>query len=265
MRQDIAPHFRRGRGGERRNLGAAQCFEDLIEPEIIGPEIVTPHRKAMGLINGEERDRALSQRFEKRPAPKAFRRNIDQLKFAPGQRSNALALFLRAERTVDQCRGNAAALERIHLVLHQRDQGRDNDRGPLDQKRGQLITKRFAAARRHHNQRIGAARDGADHFLLGVEEFPETEVFFKDFVWGHGASRFWRSSTLSAGRLSPIATFFPSNGDGLQNGSFQTITHVAPQRFTKTAIVVRTRTLSIETALKPSAASTSKNGMKSRA
>ena len=93
MRQDIAPHFRRGRRRERRNLGTAQRFEHLIEPKIIGPKIVAPHRETMRFIHSEKRDRALSQRFEKRPAAEAFRRDVDQFEFAPGQRPNALPLL----------------------------------------------------------------------------------------------------------------------------------------------------------------------------
>ena len=122
------------------------------------------------------------KRFEKRPAAEAFRRDVDKFEFAPRQRPDALALLSRAERAVDQRRGNASALERVDLVLHQRDQGRDHHRGSLQEKRRKLITERFAAARRHHDERIGAARDGGDHFLLRIEKFSETEIFFEDFV-----------------------------------------------------------------------------------
>ncbi len=90
MRQDIAPDFRRGRRGERRNLGAAQRFEHLIEPEIIGPEIVAPHREAMRLIHGKKGDCALPERFEKRAAAKTFRRDVDQFELAPRQRAGCV-------------------------------------------------------------------------------------------------------------------------------------------------------------------------------
>ncbi len=192
MRQDIAAHFGRRRRREGGHLGPAERLEHLIEPEIIGPKIVAPHREAMRFIHREKRDGALAQRFQKRPAAEAFRRDVDKLELAPRQRPDPLALLRRAERAVDQRRGNAAALERIDLVLHQRDQGRDHHGGSLEEKRRELIAERFAAARRHHHQRIGATGDGGDHFFLRVEKFSETEIFFENFVGGHVDHRLCR-------------------------------------------------------------------------
>ena len=112
-------------------------------------------------------------------------RDVDQFELAPRQRPDAFALLSRAERAVDQRRGNAAALERIDLVLHQRDQGRDDHGGSLEEKRGELIAERLAAARRHDHERIGAARDGGDYFFLRIEKLSKAKIFFEDFVGGH--------------------------------------------------------------------------------
>ena len=185
MRQDIAAHFRCGRRGERRHLRAAQRFQNLIEPEIIGPEIVAPHRETMRFVDREKRDRALAERFQKRPTPETFRRDVDELEFASRQCADALALFFGRDRAVYQRGRNSAALERVDLVFHERDQRRDDDGGAFEQERGQLVAKRFAAAGRHHDERIGAAGDRVDHFLLGIEKLPEAKIFFENVVRGH--------------------------------------------------------------------------------
>ncbi len=157
VRQDIAAHFRRRRRGEGRDLGAAQRFEHLIEPEIIGPKIVAPHGEAMRFIHREKRDGALAERFQKRAAAEAFRRDVDQFELAPRQRPDPFPLLIRAERAVDQRRGNAAALERIDLVLHQRDQGRDDHGGSLEEQAREVgnraICRRPSASPPAHRRR----------------------------------------------------------------------------------------------------------------
>ena len=65
MSENIAPDFRRGRRREGRDLWAAQCFQHLIEPEIIRAKIMAPHREAMRFIDREKRDRALAERLQK--------------------------------------------------------------------------------------------------------------------------------------------------------------------------------------------------------
>ena len=132
MRQDIAAHFRCGRRGEGRHLGTAQYFQNLIEPEIIGAKIVAPHRETMRFVDREKRDRALAERFQKRPTPETFRRDVDELEFASRQCADALALFFGRDRAVYQRGRNAAALERVDLVFHERDQRRDDDGGAFE-------------------------------------------------------------------------------------------------------------------------------------
>src|ERR1044071_2310570 len=100
----------------------------------------------MCFVDRKERNRALPQGFEKRPAPETFRRDVDEFEFAPRQSPNALALFSRAQRAIDQGGGNAAALECIDLIFHQRDQRRNDYGGSFQEKRRELITERFAAA-----------------------------------------------------------------------------------------------------------------------
>ena len=63
-------------------------------------------------------------------------------------------------------RGNARALERCDLILHQRDERRDDERDARQEQRGDLIAERLAPARRHDAQRIAPRENGVDEFLL---------------------------------------------------------------------------------------------------
>jgi hypothetical protein len=45
-----------------------------------------------------------------------------------------------------------------------------------------LVTERFAAARRHDDQRVVAVHDGLDDALLSFEKFAETEMLVEQAV-----------------------------------------------------------------------------------
>ena len=50
-----------------------------------------------------------------------------------------------------------ARLQRLDLVLHQRDERRDDDRQVVADQRGQLVAERLARAGRHHDERVAPA------------------------------------------------------------------------------------------------------------
>ena len=56
--------------------------------------------------------------------------------------------------------------QRLHLVLHERDERRDDDAGARPDKRGDLVAQRLAAAGRHQDQRVAAPDDVLDDLLL---------------------------------------------------------------------------------------------------
>ena len=62
------------------------------------------------------------ERLEKTPAAEAFRRDIHQLKLTASQALNPRPLFPLGNRTIDKRRRELPRLQRIHLVLHQRNQ-----------------------------------------------------------------------------------------------------------------------------------------------
>ena len=65
--------------------------------------------------------------------------------------------------------GTPPACKRIHLVLHQRDERRDDDRQPRSRQRGQLEAERLAAAGRQQREDILARQRVADDLLLQAD------------------------------------------------------------------------------------------------
>src|SRR5262245_47363196 len=142
----------------------------------------------MRFIHGKKRNRALAKRFKERTTAKSFRRNIDQFEFTSRQRLNTFALFSSSECAINQRRGNAATMERIDLIFHQRDERRNDNCRPFQKEGVELITERFATACWHHHKTVGTACDGCDYFFLSIEKLTETKIFFEGFMGGHTGS-----------------------------------------------------------------------------
>ena len=83
--------------------------------------------------------------------------------FDPGERRVGFAL---RQCAVQLSCVNAERVQLVVLILHQRDQRRDHDRGAVQVKSRQLVAQRLAGSCRHDGERVAAAQDGADdHFL----------------------------------------------------------------------------------------------------
>ena len=86
------------------------------------------------------------------------------------QAAETRAGFLGAERGIQKRGGDAAGLEGVDLVLHQRDEWRDDDGQALPHERRQLVAQRLAAARGHDRQHVFAREDGSQRILLSGPE-----------------------------------------------------------------------------------------------
>ena len=104
-------------------------FAQLGELAVFRPEIVAPFADAMRLVNGDAAAR--SSAANRRKKPESISRSgasVEQAEFAVVQTAQARPRFAGGERGIQKRRRNAAGLQRIHLVFHQRDQRRDDDR-----------------------------------------------------------------------------------------------------------------------------------------
>ena len=166
-----------GGGGERRDARVRHAVAKVLDPPVVGPEIVPPLADAVRLIHHQPRDAHAVEQAEERAAAKALGRHVEQLDLARHAALNALALLGQAQAAVDEVGRRAQPLQFVHLVLHQRDERRDDQRQPVGQQRGKLEDERFAAAGGHDDERVAPREHGGDGVGLplakrGVAEHP---------------------------------------------------------------------------------------------
>ena len=113
--------------------------------------------------------------------------DVQQIELAGFERALGVARLERVLRRVEERRAHTELAQRADLVLHQRDQRRDDDRRALAQQRRHLVAQRLAAAGRHQHQRIAATRDMGDDFALRTAKRLVAEGGAQDLERAFGA------------------------------------------------------------------------------
>jgi hypothetical protein len=150
----------------------------------------------MGLVDGEQGDAAAVEQRKEPVGEQALGSDVEQVQGPVQQPAFGLGGLVGGERGIQAGRAHSELAEGIHLVLHQRDEWRDHDRGPGSEQGGQLVAERLAAAGGHQHQGIPAGRKMADDGCLFAAEGVESENFAQeatglDIPWaGPGSRRF---------------------------------------------------------------------------
>ena len=142
----VVAHAWRRRGREREGRRSAKLLADGAESQVGRPEVVPPFGDAVGFVDAEQRGASTLQQG---------RHGLQFERLGRGKDDQAAAVFEPRERraplghtqpAVQRDDGHAAALERLLLVGHERDQRRDDDRRPLQDHGRDLIDQRLAKA-----------------------------------------------------------------------------------------------------------------------
>ena len=149
------------------------------ELQVLGPEVVPPLRHAVRLVDGEQRQPPVlvhrGQGFEHGVHDEALGRDVQKVEFTHPQGPLRFSCLNFIQTGIQKTCLHAQLPERCHLVLHQGDERRDDERGALAQQRRQLVAERLAAAGGHQHQRVAAAGDVGDDRFLGAAEFAVPE------------------------------------------------------------------------------------------
>ena len=139
-----------------------------------------PHADAVHLVDDDEADADRAEGLDERGVPKPLRRGVEQ-SCAPGRDVlDAARRLVGIERRVDERRrGRDLGRQLVDLVLHQRDQGREDECRLGPQHRRQLVGERLARAGRHQRERVATLDGGADDLLLAGPEVGEAEELLK--------------------------------------------------------------------------------------
>ena len=134
LRGDVAAHA----CGRRRGVGvqadARKVAAQPAELTVLRAKVVPPLADAVRLVDGDELNVALREPGQEPVAALAcqpFRRHVEQAVAPLAHPGRHRRLLVRAERAVVERRRHAVADERIDLILHQRDERRDDHRQAL--------------------------------------------------------------------------------------------------------------------------------------
>jgi hypothetical protein len=165
-RQDLVAHdgSRGGRAGEHARLGMAR--HELAQRQVLGPEVVAPLADAVRLVDGDERAVEVLEQRAEGGLREPLGRRVDERELAARERGLAAPRLARLERRGEVGRRDAAAPERRDLVLHQRDQRRDDERRAREEARRELVAEALAAARGRDQEEPPLREERLDRLAL---------------------------------------------------------------------------------------------------
>ena len=186
--EQLVQNIGTGRGvggrGERRGLHAAQFRLHCAERCVFGPEVVTPLRNAMRLVDRKQRYVGTLEERNRLAFEQTFGRHIDETQFTACDPLENGAVLRRIVGRVQARRRDAVGAQLRHLVAHQRNQRRHDDGEPVAHKRRKLIAERLAAAGRHHGEHVATVQNGGDDIGLTGPEVREAEYGAKALLRG---------------------------------------------------------------------------------
>ena len=150
------------------------------QTEVVGPEVMPPLRHAVRLVDDEQPDVDVAHRLEEAGGREALRRDVQQAHLPSRGGGDRPAVRGCVLLGVDQRgAGGRDPLQRLHLVLHQRDQRRDDDRQVAAHERRELVAERLPGAGRHDHEHVAAGQRGGDGLGLAGPEVLESEVLLQ--------------------------------------------------------------------------------------
>ena len=124
----------------------------------------------MRLVDGHQVDARGLREKQEIVGPQPFRRDVQDTQ-SPSMSHvvDALAL-LRRDTAIDERGRHSPGLQGLHLVSHERAQGRDNDGERPNTQGRQLVADALAAAGRHHGDQIAPVENRVDGLELAGTE-----------------------------------------------------------------------------------------------
>lgn len=124
----------------------------------------------MRLVHDEERHARAPEQVEVLRVLEPLGRHVDEREIALPYPVDRLPLRRHAQRRVELGGGDVGLGQLLSLILHQRDERRDDDGWPRQEQRGELITKRLAGPRREEPQGVPPGQHRLDELALARPE-----------------------------------------------------------------------------------------------
>ncbi len=132
----------------------------------------------MGLIHCHQGDGQLPQKAAESPGLEPLGGDVQELARSPANLTVDCPVFLRVQRRVDVCGGNARLSQGGNLILHQRDE-RGEHQGQSRQQQGRkLVADRFPRPGGHNAHHVPARQKGVHQRLLPGAKAAVPEILF---------------------------------------------------------------------------------------
>ena len=118
---DVDPGHLVGRGRQRRDRDAGEELAQAAQVLVFRAEGRAPLRDAVGLVDGEERDRQAGEGRQHALGHQPFRSHVEEPRLARRRAAPGGDVVAAVVRGVDAVRRDTREPERGHLVLHEGD------------------------------------------------------------------------------------------------------------------------------------------------
>ena len=129
LMQNVVTNSLCSAGGEGGDVGLGKIFPQTLQLAVVRTEFMSPFGDAVGFVDGEKRYRNIAQPGDGAFAGQSFGGDIQQAKLSFARFDHHLRLFTLRERAVQDGGGDSHLCELRYLILHQRNERRNHDRG----------------------------------------------------------------------------------------------------------------------------------------
>ncbi len=172
---DVGHHGRRGGRRERQHALGPELARPRSQLEVVRPEVVPPLGDAVRLVDREQRDRRLGQLGEEALVVEPLGCDVEELQAAGAEAVGDVACLGLLDARIEPRCIDALEHERVDLILHQRDQRRDDDGDAVEHQGGELIAEALPGSGGEHRERGAAGEERLDDALLARSEGAEAE------------------------------------------------------------------------------------------
>ena len=167
---------------ERADGHAGKRIAQVQQHLVFRPERCAPLRDAMGFVDSEELHVEPLQRRYHAIGHQTFGREIEDADVSARDALPYLDVFIARGCGIYGLGRDARELQRGDLILHQRDERRNDNGQTAFHQCGHLIAQRFARTRRHDSEHMPVAEQAIDDALLARTERLEAEGLAQNLV-----------------------------------------------------------------------------------
>jgi hypothetical protein len=165
-RDDLVAHDRRRGRRAREHARLRQLREQAVDLHVLRSKVVAPLADAVRFIDRDQRTGQTAQQARKAVRVQALRRDVKQTKAAAGSCAQPTLQLFRTERRSQKRGRNATFSQRVHLILHERNERRNHQSGATGDHSRQLIHEALAAACGRDVQQTPVREQRVDRALL---------------------------------------------------------------------------------------------------